>query len=357
MQYDSYLALNSVGMDSGISVLTLYGNWKTVITLNANGGTLTGGTTDEERALNGLSQGSLVVSVNQAFTTSLTATRSNYVLKGFNTQADGSGIWMSDYSRVTGPMTFYAVWYQASQSFSYTGNVQTYTVPVDGIYQISMTGATGAHGYYSGADGTVYAVYHGGAASTSGQISLSQGDVLYFYVGGHGRQGMQSVVPGGYNGGGNAYGSGSRAATSGGGATDVRINSTALTNRIMVAAGGGGSSQERGGYGGYGGALTGQQGGNGGGAGGTQSTGNALGTGGSGLAGGGGGYFGGRAGTNTNQGGGGGSSYISGYPGCPVSSTGYTFSNGSMTAGMAASNSSGAPNADGSATIRLIAFN
>ena len=56
-------------MDSGISVLTLYGNWKTVITLNANGGTLTGGTTDEERALNGLSQGSLVVSENQAFTT------------------------------------------------------------------------------------------------------------------------------------------------------------------------------------------------------------------------------------------------------------------------------------------------
>ena len=37
VQYDSYAALNAVGADSGVSVLTLYANWKTNVTFDANG--------------------------------------------------------------------------------------------------------------------------------------------------------------------------------------------------------------------------------------------------------------------------------------------------------------------------------
>ena len=108
--------------------------------------------------------------------------------------------------------------------------VQSFTVPLDGIYTIQLWGAQGG-----GTD-----EYPGGkGAYTSGEIYLEKGERLYVYVGGEGTK-----PTGGYNGGGAGYSSG----YGGGGATDIRTvkgewnNAESLASRIMVAAGGSGSS-------------------------------------------------------------------------------------------------------------------
>ena len=103
-----------------------------------------------------------------------------------------------------------------------------------------MAGASGGYidsNYYSGL-----------GAKTSGYIELEEGEKLYFYVGGKGSSitTPNSLISGGYNGGGDALTqiSDNSSATSGGGATDVRLvggswnNTASLISRIMVAAGG-----------------------------------------------------------------------------------------------------------------------
>ena len=126
-----------------------------------------------------------------------------------------------------------------SKEFSYTGDVEEYIVPKDGWYYIEMAGASGGYidsNYYSGL-----------GAKTSGYIELEEGEKLYFYVGGKGSSitTPNSLISGGYNGGGDALTqiSDNSSATSGGGATDVRLvggtwdNTTSLISRIMVAGG------------------------------------------------------------------------------------------------------------------------
>jgi hypothetical protein len=208
-------------------------------------------------------------------------------------------------------------------SYSYTGAVQTYTVP-PGVSSITVDaqGAAGGAGGLGGSGGL--------GGRLQGTFSVTPGDVLYIYVGGVG-----GAPTAGYNGGGSGAGSGG----GGGGASDIRINGTALTDRAIVAGGGGGGGQ---GNGGGGGGTTGAQGSSPGAGiwatGGTQSAGGSgglynngscapgsfaangiLGVGGNGVtgtggcsvyggSGGGGGYFGG-GGMQIN-GAGGGSSYI-----------------------------------------------
>ncbi len=200
-----------------------------------------------------------------------------------------------------------------TQSFSYTGGAQTWTVPA-GVTSLTvdLQGAQGGAALSTGAlGGRVQATY-----------PVTPGQVLNIYVGG-----TTTTVTGGFNGGGNginiSYNRG------GGGATDIRIGGTALTDRKLVAGGGGGSgyncasTQE---WGGAGGGLTGAGGWqcntqNTYATGGSQITGGlnvgglgtngALGVGGSCTntygGGGGGGYYGG--GGASYGGGGGGSSY------------------------------------------------
>ncbi len=98
-------------------------------------------------------------------------------------------------------------------TFVYTGTVQTYTIPVDGIYKIELWGSEGVGG--------------GDGAYVSGEVSLLANEVLYFYVGGKET----------WNGGGNAADG-----RYGGDATDVRLVQDNLYSRIMVAAGGGGGA-------------------------------------------------------------------------------------------------------------------
>lgn len=194
-------------------------------------------------------------------------------------------------------------------TFNFTGGAQSYTVPA-GITSITVqaAGAKGGNNYqnqYSGGYGAV----------VTATIAVNPGDVLAVYVGGAGIISTSTAsypAGGGYNGGGG----GSAYNGSGGGASDIRINGTALSNRILVAGGGGGAVTSH--PGGGGGAPNGINGTGiaGVGTGGTLTTGGSLGgtqgQGGDGYySGGGGGYYGG-GGDNGYAGGGsagGGSSY------------------------------------------------
>ncbi|MBO6145400.1 MAG: prepilin-type N-terminal cleavage/methylation domain-containing protein [Bacilli bacterium] len=236
-------------------------------------------------------------------------------------------------------------------TFNYTGNAQTFTAPESGNYKIEAWGASGAT-----KTGTNKGAY------TSGIIGLTQGSVLYIYVGEQGNITRTVAFNGGGKGGLTNSSSSNNIGSSGGGATDIRLvngswdNAEGLASRIMVAGGSGGGTvdvYESAGENSIGGALIGGSGGyysghsyvNQNGKGGTQieggSAGNnhfsatgtnnpgTFGIGGDsgstsdekGAGGGGGGYYGGGAGGSTlsggsGQGGGGGSSYISGHKGC-----------------------------------------
>lgn len=208
-------------------------------------------------------------------------------------------------------------------TYAYTGSEQEFKAAYTGKYKLEVWGAgtNVAKGGYS-----------------IGTVTLDKDDILWVYIGG-------SNTNGGYNGGGaNNY------APTGGGATDIRLNSgdwnstNGLYSRIIVAGGAGSHKQSS--AGGVGGGATGTRGygpgngvylsgGEGGyqnkagagargycntGKGGTFGAGGAGGIGGSGYCGvaagnGGGGWFGGGGGgdeysTKTPGAGGGGSGYV-----------------------------------------------
>lgn len=314
--------------------------------------------------------------------------------------AIGYGAFQSNISlNVTGRIKEYEigrVW-----NFDYTGSSQTFKVPQNGTYKIELWGAEGgrSNNYDSGK-----------GAYTSGEIRLSKNQKIFIYVGqkgyivrsdgtGNGNQ-IPSETINIFGGGGNGNynclrhdGTGHN--YSGGGATDIRLNSgnwdefTSLKSRIMVAAGAGGVGSLTSGSSSHGGSINGIDGKDdsriieGGmyyerrtdkesnyyGTGGTQTSGGninaSFGKGGDAIysgnicnvnsgAGGGGGYYGGGASSTqdafTSATGGGGSSFISGYEGCDAISeqstenniihtgqsvhySGYKFDNGIMKAG------------------------
>ncbi|MCC6371030.1 MAG: T9SS type A sorting domain-containing protein [Bacteroidia bacterium] len=121
---------------------------------------------------------------------------------------------------------------QVIQTFTYTGAVQSFTVP-SCVNQITIT-AKGAQGGTNAANTVTGAL--GGMAT--GVLTVTPGNILNIYVGGIN----------GYNGGGAAgvcSGCSSAGGGIGGGASDVRLNGTALANRIIVGAGGGGAGGDR----------------------------------------------------------------------------------------------------------------
>lgn len=147
-------------------------------------------------------------------------------------------------------------------TFNYTGAVQNWTVPPC-VTSINVTLAGAEGGGTAGGNGAV----------VTGTIAVTPGQVLNIYVGGSG-----NCPQAGWNGGGNGQNANSTANRScgGGGATDIRIGGTALSNRVIVASGGGGmggGTQDA--AGGAGGCATGATRVNsfgGGGTGGTQSS-------------------------------------------------------------------------------------
>ncbi len=165
-------------------------------------------------------------------------------------------------------------------TFSYTGTIQTDTISVSGVYDITADGAQG--GSYSSA-----AQAGGKGAAVSGDIYLAAGTVLEIVVGGQG--GTQS-----YGGGG------------GGGSFVIETNNgTSPVDTLLAVAGGGGGAGTHG-AGGGGAGSTAATGGAGGGTG--AGSGGVNGTAGSGgvSGGGGGGYTGGNGGAQAATGGAGG---------------------------------------------------
>ena len=117
-------------------------------------------------------------------------------------------------------------------NFDYTGDVQSYTVPLTGTYKIECWGAQGGSTYAPGGKG----------GYTCGNLRLSKGIPLYIYVGPT-TSGISPV----FNCGSSAStGSSDVYVSPGGGATDVRLQNgdwndfNSLKSRIIVAAGGGG---------------------------------------------------------------------------------------------------------------------
>lgn len=193
-------------------------------------------------------------------------------------------------------------------NYIYTGRVEQFVAPFDAEYQLETWGAQG------GSADRNYAL--GGAGGYSkGTVNLKKGDILYIHVGGYGY-----TPQSGYNGGGCNPGL-SYGWICGGGATDMRINTNSVNNRIIVA-GGGGSVGAYNHKGAAGGGLNGENntlGSGTGGQGATQTGGGgngqfAIGGNGSGSygGGGGGGWYGGGGSNSTNRGGGGGSGYVFG---------------------------------------------
>ena len=147
---------------------------------------------------------------------------------------------------------------KVSQSFSYTGNVQTFTAPVTGEYMLEVWGAQG--GSY---------VNNGGKGGYSKGNCNSEGQTIYVVggAGGNGSSDYTNPGSGGYNGGGTGGKAGQSASGSGGGgATHIATRSGLLSSLssyksdvLIVAGGGGGAGSYRGGdrHGGAGGGETG----------------------------------------------------------------------------------------------------
>ena len=152
-------------------------------------------------------------------------------------------------------------------NYSYTGNVQSVTLPA-GRYRLETWGAQG--GSYN------TSIIGGLGGYSKGELTLNNSDTLYIVVGGSGSWGFSKN--GGYNGGGSIGHSSSNGhgAGSGGGATHIALRSGLLSSLssyksdILLVAGGGGGGV----YGNDGGRV----GGNGGGTSGSNGTGNSYGT-------------------------------------------------------------------------------
>ncbi|MBO4655713.1 MAG: hypothetical protein J5644_09230, partial [Bacteroidales bacterium] len=132
--------------------------------------------------------------------------------------------------------------YVSEYDFAYTGSEQMLYVPSNvGSVTLQVWGAQGGgqqvDGNTSGGEG-------GKGGYSIGTMPISSATTLYIYVGGQGgtsRSLSSTAAPGGWNGGGTAYGSDSSdPACGGGGATDIRVNGSTLYDRIIVAGGGGG---------------------------------------------------------------------------------------------------------------------
>ena len=125
-----------------------------------------------------------------------------------------------------------------TQTFNYTGAVQTFTIPV-GITSVNIK-AWGAQGNLNALSASVGGL--GGYAE--GNLVVTPGQTLFINTGG----GATSSINGGFNGGGAAgvnSGCASAQGGGGGGASDVRITANTLANRVIVGAGGGGAGGNR----------------------------------------------------------------------------------------------------------------
>ena len=147
--------------------------------------------------------------------------------------------------------------------YSYTGGVQTFTVPTTGNYTLEVWGAAGGDVLPNVSGVTSYPHRYeavgGKGGYSSGTKSLSKNETLYLCVGGKGGNGTtynEGWRAAGYNGGGRAYNFETAhrfIASSGGGATHIatesvgngllmNYSSEANRQKILIVAGGGGGA-------------------------------------------------------------------------------------------------------------------
>ncbi len=88
---------------------------------------------------------------------------------------------------------------QAAQEFAFTGAEQLFTVPMDGVYRIAVSGASGGKGNTFNKD---YGSVGGKGARLHAAFALTQGDVLHVIVGGEGSGSTGTVKDGASGGGG-----------------------------------------------------------------------------------------------------------------------------------------------------------
>lgn len=161
-------------------------------------------------------------------------------------------------------------------NFGYTGAVQSVTLP-KGTYKLECWGAQGGNSNQS--NGT-YGNGGKGGYST-GILNVSTNTTIYITVGGQGQNGaLNTRTAGGFNGGGDGYGTNnSGVGGGGGGASDISLmhpvfsqssyfinkirDTNSLLSRIIVAGGGGSAGYDvsnNAANGGAGGGTTGQDG-------------------------------------------------------------------------------------------------
>lgn len=161
-------------------------------------------------------------------------------------------------------------------NFDYTGTVQSVTLP-EGTYKLECWGAQGGNSNFS--NGT-YGNGGKGGYST-GILNVSTNTTIYITVGGQGQNGaLNTRTAGGFNGGGDGYGTNnSGVGGGGGGASDISLmrpvfsqssyfinkirDTNSLLSRIIVAGGGGSAGynvSNNAANGGAGGGTTGQDG-------------------------------------------------------------------------------------------------
>lgn len=148
-------------------------------------------------------------------------------------------------------------------SFTFTGDYYSWIAPYSTTYTVEVWGAQGGNAGYNGT--LQQAGGKGGYAR--GDINLAEQSGMYIYVGGQGEGqtylATPAWAPGGWNGGGAGYvgsSSSNGRGSGGGGATDIRLNGTALANRVIVGGGGAGGviyTQNGTNYPGVGGGLSG----------------------------------------------------------------------------------------------------
>lgn len=129
-----------------------------------------------------------------------------------------------------------------SYIFDFTGKIEKINLS-PGIYKLEVWGAQGGYGLNE--------TYRGGYGGySSGYINLDAPTDLFVAVGGQGGNGLENVDTlnaGGFNGGGNTYGTTNKYVGSGGGATHIALSTGELStlseniNDILIVAGGGGA--------------------------------------------------------------------------------------------------------------------
>jgi len=126
---------------------------------------------------------------------------------------------------------------QHDTTLNFTGSLQTFTVPcgVDSVF-IETWGAQGGAGNQgNSSSGPTNGGSGGFGGYAGGWLMVTPGQTLNIMVGGQG-----STPTAGFNGGGT---SGADNAGGGGGASDVRVNGTAESDRVITAGGGGGGGR------------------------------------------------------------------------------------------------------------------